>query len=727
MPTGREAGDSIPGEQDTLEGRTSTEVREEAKSVEFTYRGIFQKTLAANLCKHVVMAARKRDWLGSTIQRCSGSPARNGVPAKQFAVIAPDDITLQEHMAKYEPNELDVITVLDDTMCDGIESWAWYGRQPINVRLRRGGTLLVVSNRTAEELLRVIPQKPWDWTLAILPGTPSLGGLWVYRDDGTDMRVLGAIARTRSDIFEYGEIEAVVSESGLGGKYLTALKNGHDEVETHEVKVGEGAEDDYEPVKLPGWREMREAIIVEAVKLGERNPHYRSSSDRTMRPVVNFDTCIKCRQCWIDCPDECFEISAEELHPVNYSYCTGCGICANVCPVEDCIVMVNDLEFVEEGDKDVFPMWEEDKDAYHGVMQAVAKLIASGELDAEFIVAEGEHSQFEICKHASSVGARVFVGSSGVGWMYAMESIAVTPSLRLPVVAMIGNRALDDPGAFGVEHNDALCVRDLGWQLLWVEDAQECFDATLMAYRIGEDSRVSFPVGLGVDGAFITHSQALLQIPDQESVDAFLPPYDLGDRVLHPDNPISIAPQANEDWVMEIRKQADEAAKRVKDVIWEAHNDFKELFGRGGDNPFFEEYMTEDAEYVLFGMGSLGLPAKVMVRRLRDQGEKVGFVRLKWYRPFPDEELAEVLGRFNAVGVVDRAYSYGSPQQGGVLFTDLRAALYAAEKRPRMVNFIGGLGGRELTPEMMDEMADLTKRAGEGEDVPVVSWIGVRE
>nr|MDQ5812707.1 pyruvate ferredoxin oxidoreductase [Actinomycetota bacterium] len=130
---------------------------------------------------------------------------------------------------------------------------------------------------------------------------------------------------------------------------------------------------------------------------------------------------------------------------------------------------------------------------YDGVMQAVAKLIADGELECEYIVAEGEHSQFEICKHASSVGARVFVGSSGVGWMYAMESNAVTPSLRLPVVAMIGNRALDDPGAFGVEHNDALCVRDLGWQLCWVENAQECFDATLMAYRVGEDPRVSLP------------------------------------------------------------------------------------------------------------------------------------------------------------------------------------------------------------------------------------------
>ncbi len=364
---------------------------------------------------------------------------------------------------------------------------------------------------------------------------------------------------------------------------------------------------------------------------------------------------------------------------------------------------------------------------YDGVMQAVAKLIANGELDAEFIVAEGEHSQFEICKHASAVGSRVFVGSSGVGWMYAMESNAVTPSLRLPVVAMIGNRALDDPGAFGVEHNDALCVRDLGWQLNWVEDAQECFDVTLMAYRVGEDSRVSFPVGICVDGAFITHSQTLIDIPDQESVDRFLPPYDLGDRILHPDNPISIAPQANEDWVMEIRKQTDAAAHRVKDVIREAHKDFKEIFGRGGDNPFYEEYMTEDADYVLFGMGSLSLPAKVMVRRLRDQGQKVGFVRLKWFRPFPDAELAEILTRFKAVGVIDRDYSYGSPKQGGVLFTDLRAALYDLEERPKLVNFIGGLGGRELTPEMMDQMADITKRAASGEDVQTVTWIGVRE
>ena len=359
MTTSAEAGSPPPGQD-------STAIRQEAKSVEFTYRGIFQKTLASNLCKHVVMAARKRDWLGSTIQRYSDSPERNGIPAKQFAVIAPDVPTLQEHMAKYEPNELDVITCLDDTMADGIESWAWYGRQPINLRLRAGGTLLVISNRPAEELLRLIPRKDFDWKLAILPGSPSFGGLWVYRDDGTDMRVLGAISKARPDIIELDDVKTVVGiDQDLGDDYIAALQSGHDEVQIHDVAAGEGKDEVFEKPKMPGWREMREAIVVEAVKVGERNPHYKSSSDRTMRPVVNFDTCIKCRQCWIDCPDECFEISDEQLHPINYSYCTGCGICAQVCPVDECIVMVNDLEFVEEGDKDMFPLWQEDKDAYH--------------------------------------------------------------------------------------------------------------------------------------------------------------------------------------------------------------------------------------------------------------------------------------------------------------------------------------------------------------------------
>src|SRR6202171_3322218 len=331
---------------------------------------------------------------------------------------------------------------------------------------------------------------------------------------------------------------------------------------------------------------------------------------------------------------------------------------------------------------------------YDTVMQYVCKLVANGEMDCEYIVAEGEHSQFEIVKHASAVGARVFCGSSGVGWMYAMEALTVTPALRIPMVAMVGNRALDDPGAFGVEHNDALAVRDLGWQLVWVDNAQEALDTALIAYRVAEDRRVFLPCAISCDGAFLTHSQALVKIPAEGKVQEFLPRYDRGDLLLHPDNPITIAPQANEDWLMEIRRQTAAAIERSAGVIREAYKDFERIFGRSYGNPFFEEYETEDADVVLLGMGTLSTPVKVAIRKMRQEGKKVGFVRMRWFRPFAAEDLAKTLGRFKAVGVIDRDFSLGSPGESGVVVNDVRAAMYQSGARPPVVGFIAGLGGR---------------------------------
>lgn len=364
---------------------------------------------------------------------------------------------------------------------------------------------------------------------------------------------------------------------------------------------------------------------------------------------------------------------------------------------------------------------------YDTVMQYVAKLVANGELDCEYIVAESEHSQFEIVKHASAAGARVFCGSSGVGWMYAFEALTVTPALRIPMVAMVGNRALDDPGAFGVEHNDALAVRDLGWQLVWVDTAQEALDTALIAYRVAEDRRVFLPCAIGCDGAFLTHSQTMVKIPSQEAVNEFLPPYNRGDLLLHPDNPITIAPQVNEDWLMELRKQNDEAMKRAQKVIPEVYADFARTFGRSHGNPFFEEYQTEDADVVLIGMGTMSIPVKVAIRQMRKEGKKVGFVRLRWFRPFPADELAAVLGRFAAVGVIDRDYSFGSPHFSGVLATEVRAALYPAASRPPVLGFICGLGGREVTVPDVKRMSDMLLTAASGVPEPQTTWIGVRE
>ncbi|MBI4502293.1 MAG: pyruvate ferredoxin oxidoreductase [Gemmatimonadetes bacterium] len=365
---------------------------------------------------------------------------------------------------------------------------------------------------------------------------------------------------------------------------------------------------------------------------------------------------------------------------------------------------------------------------YTEVMDALSKLIADGKLDAEYIIADSEHSQFEIVKHASSVGARAFAGSSGTGWMYGFEALVVTATDRLPPLFLVGNRALDDPGAFGVEHNDAMALRDMGWLLCWATTAQEALEHVLIGYRVAEDSRVRMPMALAMDGAFLTHSQHMVQVPTEEAVARFLPRYDLGPRRLHPDNPISIAPQVNEDWVMELRRQNWEAARRAKGVIVQAYQEFNEIFGERYATPFFSEFMTDDAETVLIGVGAVAMPARTAVRRLREQGRKVGYIGLRWFRPFPTEELRECLSRFRAVGVLDRNFAHGSPDCGGIVLHDVRSCLYPLASRPAVVNFIGGLGGRDISIADCTRMLEITGKAAErAGDEETVTWIGLRE
>jgi pyruvate ferredoxin oxidoreductase alpha subunit len=365
---------------------------------------------------------------------------------------------------------------------------------------------------------------------------------------------------------------------------------------------------------------------------------------------------------------------------------------------------------------------------YTEVMDALSKLIADGEFDSEYIVADSEHSQFEIVKHASSVGARAFGGSSGTGWMYGFEALVVTATDRLPPLFVVGNRALDDPGAFGVEHNDALALRDMGWLLAWASTAQEALEHVLIGYRIAEDHRILMPMALAMDGAFLTHSQHMIKVPSQEAVDTFLPRFDLGKRVMHPDNPVSIAPQVNEDWVMELRRQNWEAAKRARTIIPEVYKSFNDVFGPRYANPFFDEFMCEDAEVVLVGLGAVKMPAQTAVRRMREQGKKVGYVNLRWFRPFPTEQLRATLGRMKGVGVIDRNFAHGSPDNGGIVVQDIRSALYPLATRPVVTDFIGGLGGRDMSIADCTRMLEITMRAAAGKQPDeLVTWIGLRE
>src|SRR5439155_23663086 len=220
----------------------------------------------------------------------------------------------------------------------------------------------------------------------------------------------------------------------------------------------------------------------------------------------------------------------------------------------------------------------------------------------------------------------------------------------------------------------------------------------------------------------------IVKIPSKEAVGKFLPPYDLAERRLHPDNPISIAPQVNEDWVMELRRQNWEAARRARSVIKEAYQEFNAIFGERYASPYFTEFMTDDAEAVLIGLGQVAAAGRTAARRLREKGQKVGYINLRWFRPFPTLELRESLQRFKVVGVIDRDFAHGSADDGGILLHEVRSCLYPAKNRPVVTNFITGLGGRDVSINDCVKMFDLTQQAaGHLSRDGQVTWIGVRE
>ena len=349
---------------------------ERSISIEVVYRGIFQKTLAQRICRSVVLAARRSGHTGTAFARYGDSPERNGVPAKQFAVVAADEIELEASMAKYEPSVVDVSIAVDDTLVKGVESWAWYGRQPIWKPIRPNGWLLVTSDKPADAVLAQTDTAERPYILGIIPGGASFAGLWVFKDDHTDYRVLGALAKVLPKWISLENAKAASKELAKGDdSAIASVQFGYDSTAMRPVKVGEGTSG-HEVLQFtkPGWTKMRPGIIVEARKPGERNPYYKKYGARTMRPVVNFDTCIKCTMCWLDCPDECFEVTPEGHYEVVYSACIGCGICAQVCPVKDCIVMVDELKFTDNVDK--WQLWKKDRPAYNTWFESMSGVSA---------------------------------------------------------------------------------------------------------------------------------------------------------------------------------------------------------------------------------------------------------------------------------------------------------------------------------------------------------------
>lgn len=357
-------------------------------AIEIIYRGIYQKTLAKNITRAIVLAAHKDGKPGISFGRYGDSPERNGIPAKAFAIVATDDVTLEEGMAKYEPKEVDVTIAVDDTLCKGVESWAWYGLQPVNRLLKPGGTLIITSRQTPDKLIAMSHRKETPYNLSILKGTPSFSGLWVYKDDHTDVRIMGALAKALPDLFSLKSVqEAILDETHDKVKTESAAR-AYERFSTVTVQPNQGNPEVPFKFDLPKWHEMGEGIAIPAIApTGKdmedpvshahggfrpgRNATFKKFTTRSMRPVVNFDTCIKCTLCWLQCPDTCFDVTPEGLYDANMEACCGCGVCEAVCPVKDCVTMVNETEFTDNSSQ--WEAWRKDKTAYKAWLEAKIK------------------------------------------------------------------------------------------------------------------------------------------------------------------------------------------------------------------------------------------------------------------------------------------------------------------------------------------------------------------
>jgi len=350
---------------------------------------------------------------------------------------------------------------------------------------------------------------------------------------------------------------------------------------------------------------------------------------------------------------------------------------------------------------------------YTGIMNAIAAMIADGEFQAEIIIADSEHSQFEVVKHAAATGARVFVGSSGVGLMYAYEAMLVTGLGSVPVVGVVGTRALDDPGNFGMEWTDAFTTRYFGWLISWPRDVQEALDMVLVAYRVAEDHRVLQPHFVALDGAAITHVAMPVYPPTKKQVTEFLPPYRPPYRIDPIDGPVTKAQHIAPSLIgPEQRKRIDVAMLKAKEVIIEAWKDYARYVGREYP-PFIETKWMDDAEIALLSMGAYMKDIELVASKLREKGLKIGTVRLRYLRPFPAEELVKVLSGVKAVGVIEFGFSFGSPYRTGPLYHEVATALYETDERPKLLDFLF-LGGREPKPEHFIKAAEMVNDLAKG-------------
>ncbi len=361
--------------------------------------------------------------------------------------------------------------------------------------------------------------------------------------------------------------------------------------------------------------------------------------------------------------------------------------------------------------------------------EKLSELVESGNLDAEYILVESEHSAMAVCIAASTAGARAFTATSANGLLYMNEQLHWAVGARLPLVMCVANRGVGAPWTVWNDQQDSMSQRDVGWIQLYCNDHQQIIDTTIKAFRLAQT--VSIPVMVCYDGYLLSHTYMPFEQPDQAKVDAFIPPF-TPKHFLDPQEPGNfntvtlpdIRPGVDgtmEPGYIEIRHNLQEDLRDAISTYEEIDKEFEQEFGRGG-TPLIEEYKCDDAEFVAVCIGSLSYQLRDVIDIMRENGFKIGVMGVQMYRPFPDQAIVNALSGKKCAIVFEKALSYGNQ---GPLFADIKAALYACDNKPAIKNYILGLGGREIkTQHLIDALTESCTKPEAIEDVP--SWIGLK-
>ena len=358
------------------------------------------------------------------------------------------------------------------------------------------------------------------------------------------------------------------------------------------------------------------------------------------------------------------------------------------------------------------------------IPQYFSTFVANGDVDTEFVAVESEHSAMSATIGAEAAGARAMTATSANGLSLMWEMIYIASSLRLPIVMALVNRAVSGPLNIHNDHSDAMGVRDAGWVMLFSENNQEAYDNMLMAHRIAEHKDVQLPVMVCQDGFITSHSIENIELENDEEVKKFVGQYKPEHYLLNDKEPIAIGPLDLQAYLFEHKAQQAEAMKNAKKVIKEVAKEFEKWTGRKYE--FFEKYKLDDAEIAIVCMNSTAGTTKAVVDELREKGVKAGLLKLRMFRPFPAEEIAEALQGLKAVAILDKADSLNAA--GGALFEDVTSAMYVNKKQVPMVNYIYGIGGRDTTTMQIESVYnDLQEIVKTGETGNPYRYLGLRK